>query len=271
VDPSPPEAAPWWGPCEVDLERAVAWQVGPLSVRAARRASEWRVAWRWSPAQSVVGPSVAPRRLDDLPLEEMDAEHTCHRYGLAQTEPALTLRPLLADRPLISRPEVPFTVQPGTEVRLLVTTPLWLRLEAGGAALIELVCRRPSDTWFGVSTREGALCYAGRTHLRPTSEPGDVPLWHARTPIRLRNRAADPLHLARLKLPVDTLPLFVDRGIFWTPAVILDRREAGSDLAAVAVDAEPPFEADAHARRVAPPRRDAPESAALRVFNSFFR
>ena len=61
---------------------------------------------------------------------------------------------------------------------IYVSTPLWVRVDVHDPPqfLQEIPVIRPSDTWFGPSTREGELGYAGRTHGRLNFENGDGPI-----------------------------------------------------------------------------------------------
>ena len=138
------------------------------------------------------------------------------------------IKPALADRSVVSRPQVPFRLLAGDQIQLYVGNPLWFRLELPneGPCLRELPINRPSDTWFGPSTREGELCYATRTHARLTVAEIPKRPHRAITPVTLSNRAEDPMLLERISLPVPLLSAYrIDAGNVWTSAVALERRE----------------------------------------------
>lgn len=83
--------------------------------------------------------------------------------------------------------------------------------------MLDLPVQRPSDTWFGPSSREGEVCYAART--RAILDLQDLPLRTVRatTPVRIKNNGQTPLLLERLLLPIPHLSLFATHdGRLWT-------------------------------------------------------
>lgn len=254
----------WWGDFELPMQTSGAWRVGPLELRITHTSREWRVAWRRDEGAD----DGVELRLG-LPAEDLPDDYDRRRFGFARTAAAVRLAPALSDRPFVSRPAVPFAVPPGQELALVVTTPLWLGVVAEGleAPLVEVPVLRPSDTWFGPNTREGQLCYASRTHLRPADDPGEVPAWRALSTVRIQNRGADALMLERLSLPVPQLRLYVDAGgAFRTSSLLLERQ--GGEQARVTIAPDPPD----GATPVAPPRLDESSGGFVvaRVFNSLF-
>ena len=171
------------------------------------------------------------------------------------------IAPSLADRPVVARPETRFLLQPDERVVLYVTTPLWAAIAIGAPdrELLVLPTHRPTDTWFGPSTRVGELCYASRTQVRLRRE--DVtrrPTW-ALTAVALHNAASSPLLVERLKLPVPSLSLFSDSaGVLWTESVAV-RRERDGRTVEVHVERRPPEEAGA-IESVAPARGAGPRN-----------
>ncbi len=257
------ESTSWWGNFQLEEDTATLWQIGPLSVRVTRSTEEWRLAWRRDSAEPPEEPAVT----GGLPPEDLDDSWTLRRFGFSATTPALRLVPMLSDRPVVTRPEIPFSVQPGQSIRLLVSTPVWLRfeVEGPGSPLAEIPVLRLSDTWFGPSTRHGELCYASRSHLRPAGEPNLLPRWRALTEIALDNRAPDPLSLERLSLPVPRLTLYTDGARLWTSSLRLER--VAGEEAGVTVGPAP----SVAPQRLSPPRQEGELSLVLRAFNSLFR
>jgi len=252
----------WWSELAPEEGQGASWRIGPLTLRVIRLKAEWRVAWR------VQDEEAEPTMEVDVPVEELDDRWTIRRYGFSTTTPSCRLAPALSDRTIVSRPAIPFVVPPGQSINLLVSTPLWLRVEVEGAAIQELPTLRLSDTWFGASTREGQLCYAARTHLRTVHDPVELPGWRALTPVRVSNRAADPLVVERLALPVPRLSIYRDGDSFWTSAVTLERPPEGEEEARVIVEPGAPTPG---AARLGEPRSVSDENPVARVFNSIFR
>ncbi len=172
---------------------------------------------------------------------------------------------------MISSPRAPFHLLPGQETTLYVGSPIWVRLRVGEPAIQikELPTRRPSDTWFGGSTREGELCYAIKT--RAVTDLERLPVFHrsAVTPVLIRNRAGDPLWLEKLKLPVPYLSLFgADDGRLWTEGVSLTRSDEG-EMASLEVGSGPPDEAS-RGQLLTPARRTSEPNLIIRAFSSLF-
>ena len=229
--------ASWWGELPLAENETARWRIGPLELAVRRGADEWQVAYEWDPAR----PDSQDWELErDTELLGESAQH--ERFVIGGTGNRIMLRPLLADRPVVSRPRLPFHLLPERDITLFVGSPVWVRLEAGEppTLLRELPSHRPSDTWFGGNTREGELCYATETRALLHLENMPVLNRSAVTPVRIRNRAPSSLFLERLKLPVPLLAIYSDQnGRLWTEGVTLTRSEE-SDMAVVEVRPGPP-------------------------------
>jgi len=258
----------WFGTFEFAPGACGRWQVGALTLVVERAAGEWRVWHALAPADPADGGAArfdadaAPPR-DQPPL----------RYVVADRSGALRLSPLLPDRSVVARPLSPVYVPAGETVRLYVSVPLWLRLEAGAQApyrrLLEVGCMQLSDTWFGPDTISGELCYALRSRCR--LDPGSArPPYRAVTPLVIHNRFRECLALERVKVPVRQLSLYAEpHGQLWTNELALERTEDG-DLAGLRVGAAAPAEAAA-ATLVAAPRDRNGRKGAMHAFSALFQ
>lgn len=238
--PAPPSDEPldprWWGSVTLPIGGVARWRAGPSTVVAQRRASDWRVWHETGPDAYAVAAERA-RRVDDEPPDGPPSA----RFSFAETPDTIAVSPALADRPVIVRPESPLSIPPGERVTVYASTPVWMALKLevrrpkrGGkgpspAVLTELPTFRPTDTWFGPSTREGELCYAVRTAAR--TQVAELPLrpHRAVTPLTVENQAATPMEVTRLEAPMPFLALHVGRdGRLWTDAILVTR-EADDD------------------------------------------
>lgn len=253
----------WWQPQRLDVGELRRWRIGPLTLWAERRPREWRLhLLRGEDPVEDTLELAAPAHGGEVPET---AEGT--RFSFQRAPARLVLAPRLADRPVVVRPAHAMSVPSGEQAQLYVSTPLWICASAAPPEreLTSFPCYRPSDTWFGPSTRIGELCYASRTAGRMDLEELPLRPHRAVTPVRIRNRAKDALPLERLKVPVELLSLHhTPRGL-WTPAVTLVR-EDGGDLAHLQIAAEPPPEAGRGVTRVAEPRRRNDNGIGLRAF-----
>lgn len=200
---------PWWGSFRLGpAPGARFWQIGPLALAIGRRLYEWRVAWETG--TDPLDPRLTVAIPDDHGLLDEGAErpgHALHRFAVEGTD-TVVLHPMLADRPVVVRPEVPFHLPGGREALVYVSTPVWVRVEIGGLDLLEIPSLRLRDTWFGPSTRVGELCYASRTNARLRAELQPRLATRASTQVRILNRGQVPLTLERLKVPVPSLALY---------------------------------------------------------------
>ena len=144
-----------WGTYTVAPGEVRRWRVGPLTLWIQRLEGEWRVAYL-SPDDPEASATEAAV-VDDRGLDLLDQEHV-QRFAVAGARGEISLAPALADRPVVARPERPFCLPAGAEAVVYVSSPLWVVLStAQDVQLMEIPLARPSDTWFGPSTREGEL------------------------------------------------------------------------------------------------------------------
>jgi hypothetical protein len=253
----------WWREELFEIGDIRTWRIGPLSLVIQRTAREWKLAYRWN-ASELSEPEWQVDAGGEFPEDGWEFR----RFVFSATGEGLELAPALADRPVVTSPRVPLFVSPGERVTLFVGSPLWLVVRGEGQSLLEIPVHRPSDTWFGPSTREGELCYAART--RAALEIVNLPVLSRRaaTPVHIKNRADTALQLERLKLPVPFCSLFAaDDGTVWTEAVTMTREES-SEMAEVRLRSGPPSEAGEAALLTAP-RNQVDTNAVMQVFSTF--
>jgi len=229
------DSSPWWGAVSLDEQTGGEWQVGPSTLWVFRAERDWRVIHRPSTDPGTADP-MAQRSGATVPLatermhEVLDADDDAlvtHRFGVRRTTQTVALRPALAERPVVMRPEHSLSVLPDEAVTLYVSTPVWvsIELEHSDRRLTEVPSHRMSDTWFGASTQAGELCYATRTAGRLRLDQLPHRLHRAVTPLKVRNQAAEPLALERVQLPTPHLALYATPDdALWTDAVTMIHR-----------------------------------------------
>ncbi len=263
---------PWWGTFELDKEQAGRWTMGPTTLWVFRTAQEWRVLYR-AEGDPLRGDSGVVVPIDDEAWRAVEAEADGdasvkrQRHSFRSTAPTVTLQPVPADRAVVVRPEHPLSVPAGEEVTLYVSTPLWIRVETASKALQEIPSHRPSDTWFGPSTREGELCYASRTagRLRLANLP--LRMHRAVTPLLVRNGADESLPLERVHVPTQYLALYrAEDDVLWTQALTVDRKRSGEG-AEVRVETGAPKEAP-RATRLQEPREELKKGLVVSTFRA---
>ncbi len=257
---------PWWGEFPIEAGATAQWEIGPLRIAVQRLANEWIVAYEHN--ETTDDEQVWRSVYSDLDLNR-EAFASVSRY-LWESEPEqITVLPALADRAVVSRPFTPFTVAAGGRATVYVSTPLWFVLASGSPAqtLFEIPIQRPSDTWFGPSTREGETCYASRTHVRLNLLNLNMDPCRAITQVHIHNNAPIPLLIERLNLPVPYLSLFhTQAGALWTETVTVGQTR-GTSLAEFNIEEEPPTDATG-AKLLCVPRQNAQEGMLVRAISA---
>lgn len=257
----------WWDEVDLSIGQTGCWSIGPLTLWARRMEHEWQVGHERGedPAEDLGGWSFS---VSEAPLAE---DIALQRFVFQRTPGKVQPRPALADRPMVVRPAKPFFVPAGEQANVYVSSPLWLSIHVGAAPvkLQEVAVQRPSDTWFGASTREGALCYASRTSARLRLQDLPVRAYRATTRVLVRNESAEPMLLERLSLPVANLALYsTPDGVLWTQPVTMTREKDG-DMAAIELGGAPPSEAK-RAKQVAEPRQRPERRVVVRALSALF-
>lgn len=259
--------ARWWEPREVPVGDTLRCRLGPLALIVGHVPGEWQVAFGHDEEDE----HSATATLADAALDPDDDVGERERFIVAGEDPRLRLLPLLADRAVVIRPRQPVFLPEGEEITLYMSTPVTVAIQVGAAErlLREVVSVRLSDTWFGSSTREGELCYSGRTTARQHREELPRRAHRAITPVRIRNEAESPLPLTKLSLPVPVLSLYgAEDGSLWTEGVALVRQNA-SDLAALEIeDGAPDFAGPV--TLVSGPRQPRSAGTLVRAFSVLF-
>jgi hypothetical protein len=236
-------------------------------VRIAHLSGEWRI--RHHSGDDPLEDTVCLAEPISETAGEDEADEVL-RFARSSDESEITLRPALADLPIVSHPTDPFFVLPGDEAQLFVSTPLRLGLRIGATReLCELPIVRPSDTWVGATTGDGEAAYSSRTSCRLRLE--DLPFrpHRAVTVVHVRNRAADPLRLERITVAVPHLSLYASpEGRLWTESITLTR-DADDPQVTVEIAAGPPPETHA-GQALAAPRKPVGDSRLQRAFDALF-
>jgi hypothetical protein len=258
----------WWGEFALVENETRHWQIGPSLLWLSHLNHEWRLYHKQleNPLETTLK-IYLPASAD-----EIDQTTTQNRFSFSKTTETIQLMPSLADRPIIIRPEHTFYVPSQESVMLYVSTPIWINLQAHKPLkdLLEFPSYRPSDTWFGPSTLEGELCYAARTTAKLNLSELEFRPHRAITPIRIRNRASEPLKLERVKVPLPYLSLYAaEDQRLWTQLVSFERQDDG-DFAQLNLAKTAPPEAGP-CKRLAKPRHEPGKNVVVRTFSKLFR
>jgi len=250
----------WWGDFEFKSYAQRSWRLGPLNLWVTRMTNEWQIAHSWSndPLDETI------ELLEDA---ELPANVERRRYLFSSGGRSLRVVPRVADRPVVTRPEMPVIIPPGEKATLYMASPLWVELAAGDPLRVfaEIPVWRASSTWFGDDTLDGTLCYATRTRARlEVTEVRAGP--RVTTALFVRNHHAEALRVERLALPLPQMSVFrAEDGRLWTESasVIYDP----SDRSPAKIGHAPPAEAGP-TTRVSGPRQDPRANILARAFSA---
>jgi hypothetical protein len=203
----------WWGDFELALAVSYHWRIGSLSLWITRLEREFRVSHAWSgdPFDETI----------EIAREGVEVPEgvECRRYLFASEAKILRLTPRVADRPVVSRPEIPLIIPAGESATIYMASPVWVELAAGEHwhGFFDVPIWRVSSTWFGDNTLEGTLCYATRSRARLEATGARGP--RVTTSVELSNEHREPLRVDRLALPLPQMSVFGDAaGQLWTEA-----------------------------------------------------
>lgn len=258
----------WWGEFDIPVDSGAQWHIESLRLAIHHMEKEWQISYQRDGNDEALANKVSFSR------GEFDAASfastTRHIFKKATTK--LELKPQLADRTVVTRPATPISLAPGEEVTLYISSPLWVQFEIAGKSeniLEDIAIHRPSDTWFGPSSREGELCYASKTGGRINLDKLPVRPTRAITPLMVVNRASDKLLIDRVALPVPLLSLYATpEGFLWTQPATLIRDDDG-DMAELKLGKDAPKEAKG-AERINKPRQQPEKGMLVRAFSSIF-
>jgi hypothetical protein len=204
----------WWRTYPLPAEHPRHWRIGALSLWVHASAGEWRIHHTTD-------------RDDDEPLTlaldavPVGASADVVRLASSQLRSSVQLSARCADRPVVVRPEVPFSLLTGERISLFVSAPIWVTLSSGdGEPVLDLPVIRPTDTWLGADTRSGTVGYALRTSSRTSPARLRHTPGRAYTRLDLVNGTDEPRAFERVVLPMPSLSLWHVGDQLWTDTVI---------------------------------------------------
>lgn len=257
----------WWKTYDLGVNTWSRWRIGPLELFARAIRGEWVFAWRRD--ENYVAENIEVE-LDSSREPDRD-EYEFSRYTVAFEKAVLNLSPVVADRPFVVRPELPVFLPRGERTTLFVTTPVWV---SGSQAhdtpteLFETPTYRASDTWFGLDTIEGELCYATRTLARTERESITRYPHRAITALEITNAGDDTLAIDQLRVPLPALSLYQTKdGRLWTDTVRLVREEDATSAAMTVADNR--RKSDSEWIRLRDPRSPVEAGTIISAFSRF--
>ncbi|MDX2464775.1 MAG: hypothetical protein QNK31_09735 [Porticoccus sp.] len=261
-----PDSKPWWGDFSFAEQQRRYWSIGERKLVIQRLSCEWNT-WNIDTETEIRDLILHGESSHHEPLEDK----LLARHLQTATMENIRVMPALADRSVVARPNVPLRLLGGEKTRIYVSTPLWFKAQTlpGKLCLLDVPFWRPSDSWFGPSTREGEMCYAKYTEARLQLELLEQRPHRAVTPVFIHNKQKETLLIERLNVPVPLLSLYqhTDKGL-WTEAVNVTREEDDERVELV-LEKQAPSEVR-RATLVAGPRIASARHTLIRSLGSLF-
>lgn len=261
-----PYSKPWWGDFSFAEQQKRYWSIGERKLVIQRLPGEWNT-WNIDTGAETRDAIDHGESTNQEPL----GDEFLDRHLQTATMENIRVLPALADRSIVTRPNVPLRLLGGEQTRIYVSTPLWFRVVTlpNESDLLDIPFWRPSDSWFGPSTREGEMCYAKYTEARMQLDLLEQRPLRAVTPVCINNKQKQALLIERLNVPVPLLSLYhhPQRGL-WTEAVNVTR-EADDDTAELVLAKQAPPEVP-NAHLVAGPRIASEKHTLIRSLGSLF-
>ncbi|MEY3182938.1 MAG: hypothetical protein RLZ35_923 [Pseudomonadota bacterium] len=211
---TPEPLTPWWGTFNLVDNESRFWKVGNQVICLDRYNDEWHIAH--CPADQF-NPTI-PARAVDLPFKT---------FVLRNQGNDITLSPTLPDRPVVSQLEHPLHIPAGEKITLYVSSPVWMKITTGKVPQIlldDIPTQTLSDTWFGLNTLEGELCYASKTRCSSRLEEFSTSSERIISPLLIKNRSKKTLILDQLSVPLPYLSVYTDSvNRLWTEQLIIHR------------------------------------------------
>jgi hypothetical protein len=214
TDNTPDPLIAWWGTFTLIENESRFWKVGNQVICLDRYSDEWHIAH--CPANQF-NPTI-PARAVDLPFKT---------FVLRNQGNELSLSPTLPDRPVVSQLEHPLHIPAGEKITLYVSSPVWMKISTGKITQIlldDIPTQELSDTWFGLNTLEGELCYASKTRCSPRLAEFSTSSERIISPLLIKNRSKKTLILDQISVPLPYLSVYTDSvNRLWTEQLIIHR------------------------------------------------
>jgi len=216
--------ASWWGTIDFCEGEQRFLRCADLCLQLRSLPHQWWLGYAWQDEVNQFEPELE----QGLVAEEAEPFDNEQRFVFAELPKLLTVKPALADRPVVCRPVVSVTLLPFQEVTLFVCLPLWVQVWVADEAkpLFDIPTVRVCDSWFGPNTREGVISYASQVSEQLDVKPIANNKARAAIEVRIQNQSEQMLTLDKISVPAPNLSLYVDHeDQFWTPRITLVRRD----------------------------------------------
>lgn len=173
---------------EIDIKERIIYhyQIGPLDLWINRVENEWQMAFEHE--------NGSQERAEISETATAPINLKWYRWILDKRFHKLKITPIMPDRPVIVRPEVPVSIMPGQTAVFFVAIPMFIKVSVGNQSTI--LCEEPtlflSNTWFG-DAAQGELCYALKTTAKLNPDHLDPHHYRVVCPMEITNKCHEQL------------------------------------------------------------------------------
>lgn len=211
-----------WNRSKIGSGEILRSQIGPLLLWFRKIEDELHIACERLSEPDTVVDATGSATVNGVEPEGLD----WGRWVVGDETNAFQVLPIMPDRPIVVRPELPVKIPTGHEALFFVSIPVWVRILAGEKKSIEL-CEVPvlilSNTWFG-DPMSGKLCYSLRSRARRQIIDSESNPSRAICPVRIRNTSPKQLDIERLCVHVEHLKTYSGDMNLWTNEVTITFR-----------------------------------------------
>ena len=209
----------WGSTKSLELNKEYRCQIGPLVLWLRRRFDEIQIAVDRVDAETVESEAITFSVVE----KKADSSLDWKRWVVGESSDTISIVPVMPDRPVVVRPEVPVKIPEGHEALFFLSIPVWVKIVVNNAKEIVL-CQEPSillsNTWFG-DPMNGELCYSLRTKARREIVGAAAKPHRAACPVRILNTTKAQLDVDRFCVHVEHLNTYRGTNRLWTNEVCI--------------------------------------------------
>lgn len=194
-------------------------QIGPLIFWLIRKNDEIHIAIERIGTEDFENDNVSFTETDI----ETHGKFDWQRWVVGADCSEISILPVMPDRPVVVRPDVPVKIPKDQEALFFVSIPAWIEISAEKKERIVL-CQEPSvlrsNIWFG-DTMSGELCYSLRSRARRQFTHIEPKPHRVACPVRIRNTTEYQFDVDRFCVHVEYLKIFEGTTRLWTNEVLI--------------------------------------------------
>ena len=204
-----------WQKYKFEENRIYTAKIGFTRFWVEKQQKIWRITHRNEETQN---PSLDERfeKISSLPEDISWDQFIADKHSMLQ------LAPSLPDRPVVVKPETPFTIMSGTNLDIYIKIPLWIWFYSSSIKtenlLLEVITTELSSTWFGDPTN-GELAYSLQSGIIQNLTEITTAPHEAICPIKIHNESLSTLQFQRLSIDVTRLNIYANQNLTCTNEV----------------------------------------------------